>query len=330
MNPRTATVDLTWNGTAITKKINGYTTAITYTDPASGEADSLEISIHDRDRRWINAWMPTAGDTLTAKIKLRDWAREGDNRALSCGSFTLDNFTFAGWPITGSISGVSVPADGAFRETQRSKVWDSVTIKEMATEIASRAGIALFWDAGAAFDFTIASIEQSTQTDCDFLMGICKTYGLAMKVYAQKLVIFDREAYKARPAVMTLYPSEIESWNWQTNLAGTYTGGEYAYTDPKTEQDITAKVGDGPRILKSSGKADSVADAERKIKAAVAEANHSATTLSVTITGNAALFAGQTINIAGLGKLSGKFYIDKVTHSLGSGYTMGLELSLIP
>ena len=328
MRTRTAAVDLTWNGTTVTAKISGETTAITYTDPASGEADSLDISIQDRNRRWINAWMPAAGDTLTAKIKLQDWAREGDTRVLSCGSFTLDNFTFAGWPITGSISGVSVPADGAFRETQRSKVWAKVTIKEMATEIAGRAGIALSWDA-EGFDFTLTSIEQSNQTDCDFLVGVCKTYGLSMKVYAKKLVIFDREAYKAKPPVMTLAPSDMESWNWQTTLAGTYTGGEYAYTDPKTEKDITAKTGKGPRILKSSGKADSVADAERKIKAAVADANHGATTLSVTIMGNAALFAAQTIQITGLGKLSGKYYIDKVTHNLGSGYTMSLELSLV-
>ena len=77
MKTRSAEVDLTWNGAAVKSKMLGQTTEITYTDPASGEADSLDISIHDRDRQWTVAWMPLEGDTLEAIIKLSDWDREG-------------------------------------------------------------------------------------------------------------------------------------------------------------------------------------------------------------------------------------------------------------
>lgn len=328
MKARTASVDLYWNGAAVTSKMTGQTTTVTYTDPASGEADSIDISINDRDRKWVNAWMPTAGDSLTARIKLQNWERDGDNHSLYCGYFILDSFSFSGWPTVATISGVSTPADGAFRETERSKVWAEVTIKEIATEIAGRAKIALYWDA-VGCDFTITAIEQSRQTDCDFLASLCDAYGLSMKVYAQKIVIFDREAYKAKTPAMIIDASDIESWSWQSDLAGTYTGGEYSYTDPATEEEITVKIGGGDRILKVSGKTDSAADAERKLKAAVASANHGSTKLNLTITGNAALFAGQTVRVAGLGKLSGKYYIDKVTHTIGSSYTMTLDLSLV-
>ena len=58
--------------------------------------------------------------------------------------------------------------------------------------------------------------------------------------------------------------------SWNTTLDGTYTGGEYTYTDPNTEEEIKVTVGTGTRILKQSGKADNKADAERKITAAVA------------------------------------------------------------
>ena len=78
MRTRSAAVDLTWNGAAVKSKMLGQTTEITYTDPASGEADSLDIAIHDRDRQWTVAWMPLAGDTLEAAIKLSNWEREGD------------------------------------------------------------------------------------------------------------------------------------------------------------------------------------------------------------------------------------------------------------
>ena len=88
-------------------------------------------------------------------------------------------------------------------------------------------------------------------------------------------------------------------------------------------------MGTGARILKQSGKADGKADAERRIKAAVENANHGATTLSLTITGNAELVASQCATVVGLGKLSGKYYIDSATHHVGQGYTMDLELSLV-
>jgi hypothetical protein len=328
MKTRSAAVDLTWNGAAVKSKMAGQDTEITYTDPASGEADSLDIAIHDRGRQWTVAWMPLAGDTLEATIRIYDWDQEGDNRALPCGFFILDNFEFSGWPITGTISAVSVPADGAFRETERTKTWVNVTIPEIGKEIAGRAGISLVWDVDEA-DFTLQSIEQSGETDCDFYASLCDTYGYAMKVYAQKIVVFGREAYKKKDPVLTIRETDIESWSWKKTLAGTYTGGEYTYTDPSTEEEIKATVGAGKRILKQSGKADSAADAERKIKAAVDKANHSATTLSMTITGNAALVASQCVTVVGLGRLSGKYYIDSIAHHVGKGYTMDLELSLV-
>jgi hypothetical protein len=39
--------------------------------------------------------------------------------------------------------------------------------------------------------------------------------------------------------------------------------------------------------------------------------------------------AGQTVQITGLGKCNGKYYIDKATHSLGSGYKTSYELSRV-
>jgi hypothetical protein len=321
-------VDLKWNSAAVTTKMGGYQKDVTYTDPASGETDSLDVTIHDRAGKWIGAWFPETGDTLTATIKLTDWEREGDTRTLPCGSFTLDDFSFSGWPVAGTISAVSVPADSAFRETKRTKTWENVTVKEIGNEIAARAGVSLSWNVDGS-QIPIKTIEQSEQTDCEFYMDLCDTYGLAMKVYSKKIVVFDREAYKAKGAVATITQDMIKSWSWERNMTGTYTGGEYTYTDPNTEEEIKVNVGEGPRILKVSGKADNEADAERKIKAAVANANHGASKLSVTIVGNASRVASQCVTVAGMGKLSGKYYIDKITHNIGSGYTMDMEMSLV-
>ena len=322
MNTRRTTVDLIYNGAAVSAQIAPYNTDFSYTDPASGEADSLDISIHDRGRLWTVAWFPQVGDTLSATIR-------ATGGSLPCGLFILDNFDFSGWPITGTISGVSVPADSCFRETARTKNWENVTIQEIGKEIASRAGISLVWDVEGE-PFKITNVEQSEQTDCEFYMGLCETYGLAMKVYSNKIVVYDREAYKKKGSAATLGPDDLLSWSWSTTMAKTYTGGEFTYTDPVTEEEIKVTVGGGNRILKQSGKADSKADAERQIQAAVDKANHGATKLSATIMGNAGLVASQCVDVEGLGRLSGKYYIDSITHRVGgSGYTMDLEMSLV-
>lgn len=328
MRTRRATVDLAWNGAAVSTKMDGYQKDVTYTDTASGEADSLDVSIHDRGGKWIGPWFPAVGDTLAATIKANDWSGSGDTRILPCGSFVLDNFSFSGWPTAGTISGVSVPADSSFRETKRSKTWENVTVEEIGKEIAGRAGVSLVYDVEGG-PIQIKTIEQSERTDCDFYMDLCNTYGLAMKVYSKKIVVFDREAYKAKGTVAIITPDMIQSWSSNQKLAGTYTGGEYTYTDPSTEEEIKVNVGDGPRILKLSGKADNKADAERKIKAAVANANHGAAKLSITIMGTASLVASQCVAVQGMGKLSGKYYLDQIAHHIGSGYTMDMEMSLV-
>lgn len=327
MKARHTSVEISYNGTNVTTKLAEYKTEVKYTDPASGEADSLDVIVHDRQRKWITGWLPETGDTLAATIKATE---DGNTKSLPCGLFILDDFEFSGWPVQGTLSGVSVPADSSFRSTERTKNWENVTIREIGKEIANRAGISLVWDV-AGEPFTIQNIEQSSQTDCDFYMSLCETYGLAMKVYTRKIVVYDREAYKKKASVDTINGTDLLSWSWGRELHGTYTGGEYTYTDPNTEEEIKVTVGTGPRILKQSGKADNWADAERKIRAAVNNANHGATKLSVSIMGNATFVASQCVKVAGVGRLAGKYYIDSITHTVNGsgGYTMEMEMSLV-
>lgn len=324
---RRASVDISYNGVSVTEPLAGYQLSVKYSDPASGQADSLDISIHDRERKWINEWLPSDGDTLTAAITATDAER---TNYLPCGTFGLDKAEFSGWPVSGTLSGVSVPVDSSFRSTERTKLWESVTLQEIGKEIATRAGISLVWDVADA-PFVLQSVEQSQKTDCDFYMSLCETYGLAMKVYSGKIVVYDREAYKAKKSASSLAARDLLSWSWSRESQGAYTGGEYTYTDPLTEEEIKVTVGSGSRILKQSGKADDWADAERKIRAAVNNANHGTTKLSCSILGTAALVASQCVDVSGIGRLSGKYYIDNISHSISGsgGYTMELELSLV-
>lgn len=326
MRTRSALAEIIYNGQSITVPMGQYTTGVTYTDNATGEGDTIDVKIGDPAQDWLVA-MPTKGAQISAKLTVKDWGKEGDNRALECGTFILDDFSFGGPPTTGTISAISTPVLSAFKDAQRSKTWESVTVAEIAKDIASRAGVALTIDADASFK--IASVEQSKESDAEFLTKLCEKYGFSIKIYSSKIIVFDREAYKKKPVVGTIDVAEMESWDWKTTLAGTYTGGTISYTNPTTNEEVTYTTGDGERLLECSEKADNAADAERILKAAIDNANHNATALNLSMMGDVKFAASQCWRISGLGQASGKYYIDKATHDLGSGYKVSLEMSRV-
>ena len=323
---RRATATITYMGEDLTTSLENKTDRFTYNDPESGSSDDCSLTICDPDEKWINGFFPNLGDKVTAKITVYDWKKTGDKRILNCGEFVMDDPGFSGPPLKVSLKAVSKPAEGAFSSQERTQTWENVTIQNMAQEIASRSGIGLQY---LASEVKIDSLEQNSQTDSDFIKKTCEDYGLSLKVYSKKLIIFDRETYKNMPAVCNIKKGDMISWDFKTTLAGTYTGGKMTYTDPDSEEEIEAKVGTDQRLLSVSGKADSQADAEKKIKAEVNKANEEQTTMSVTIPGNPDLVSSQCVNIVGLGKADGKYYIKKVTHSIGGGYKTSLELSKV-
>ena len=44
-----------------------------FTDNASGKADEIRLSLHDRDGKWHGDWRPALGMDVTATLVARDW-----------------------------------------------------------------------------------------------------------------------------------------------------------------------------------------------------------------------------------------------------------------
>ena len=111
-------------------------------------------------------------------------------------------------------------------------------------------------------------------------------------------------------------------------IYGTYTGARVSYRPPDADKDISVYVGlkgehaKGSRILKVNESCSSEAEARRKGAAAVNKSNMQATTLSGTMYPNPSICAGTCIKLdASFGKLSGKYFVDKVSWEAGSGAT---------
>lgn len=329
MEPRKSRVKITYKDKDITESLLPYLTDMTYTDSADGESDSLAVNLSDRSRRWVGGWMPEKGDKISASILTYNWEKDGDKGRLSCGEFIVDSLSASGEPLTLSIGAISGPVSSGFRETTRSKTWKKTTIKAIAEIIAKRYKLTIVYDAPK---ISVKELEQS-DNDSSFLASLCETYGLTLKAYKSKLVIFDRERYKKKAPVATItrLKSPIASWSYSDTLTRVYTGAQITYTDSDSGKDIKKTVGSKKVLLKLSDSADSAADAERKARAAVNKENHGKTTMSLDMMGNVNLVSGCCVDLKDFGsKISGKYFINRATHTVSSsGYRTSLELSKV-
>ena len=340
---RRATVETTYKGKSITTKLDDYNTSFSYTDNASGNSDDVKLDIFDPDGRWRGDWIPTKGDKVESTIIVQDWMSEGDNSKLKCGTFTLDSLDIQGEPSFVSIGAVSAPVEDAFKITEKTKTWESTTLQQIANDIAGEAKMSLEYDAE---EITVEKKEQNKQTDADFLNKLVEDFGLCMKIYSNKLVIFNRQKYKQKASAATITTEDMASnWKYSSDLDGLYTGVkiEYQHTDTtktktktgtqekKKNEKLSYEYGKGPRWLKLNEKVDNTAECERIAKGKLEKENHGKTKLTISTLGNTKLVATQCVTIKGLRSVTdGKYYIDKVTHTInGSGYVCDYELAMV-
>lgn len=325
MDPRKATASVSYNGKNIDTKLAEFLRSFSYTDVSSGESDSISLVINDKDRKWIKSWFPSKGDTMAASITMKNWTKDGENLKLSCGSFIIDDFSFSGGPIQLKLEAIAIPADSGFKKTERTKTYENTTLENIAKEVAKRAGIKCYYEAGKV---SIEKVEQSEKDDCSFLNELVKLYGYAMKIYKNKIVIFSEATYEKKKSVTTLTEQMIEpNWSWNTTLDGKYTGAKYEYTNNDKNKTFRVTVGSGSRILKVTDAASTLGEAEKITLAKLNDANKNDTTMSVTLTmANKKIIATACVTIKGLGKLDGKYYVEKVSWDIGSGCKQKLEL----
>lgn len=310
-------------------EINKYIENFTYVDVASGESDSMTMTLANTGLEWASKWLPKKGDTLYASIEADNFQTPGTRQTRSCGTFCCDDRGYD-FPetATATISGVSCPENHSFRSTPRTKTWKNVTLYAMAAAMGKRYGMTVRYFGPV---IKIANTEQSDADDCSFLNALCANYGQAMKIYNGLIVIYDIRTFELKPAVATIDYKDIIDGSYNSTLTGTYTGARIKYSvkqgDKTLEKNVT--IGTWDRMLIVGDKADNYADATRKVWAKIRAENRKAETLKITLAAaGKPLWAATSITITNAEWMSGKWFIDKATHTIGAadGYTIALEL----
>lgn len=322
---RRSNVSITYNARKATQMAE-YLGSFKFTDVASGSSDSISIELNDHDRRWIGSWFPIKGDRLQPVMEFYGWDSPGAAvKKVQCGTFEVDDFGFQGNPLRCTIDALAMPSTSGFKATDRTYTYKNTTLKEIGQKVAKRNGLTLVYEPTAAV--TVENVAQDKQPDCTFYNELITKYGLAMKIYSDRLVVFDEATYEAKKPVATLTEADFDpGWTWDTSLQGTYTGVKYQYKHTTKNKTFSVTVGEGDRWLTCDDPADNQTEATLIALAKINAANKGTTTMKITIMANPKIIATSTVEIKDLGQLSGKYYVDQVTTSIQDGAKMDLEL----
>lgn len=330
---KSASIDVNYQGVDITDEVKDDLLSFEYVDNASGESDSINLTLKDDKRKWLKNWFPEKGDVILPTIKTTNWRRNGDKQLLSCGRFFVDEPEYSGRPSQFSLNAISSPLNGNFKDVDRSKTWRNITLKAIASDIATRTGLQLQYIGNNNPRYT--EKEQSETPDASFLSELCEEEGLAMKVTDSKIVIFDEKEFERRPSVATYeeWGSTVLGYNFRTSLSNTkYDGVNVKYYDPKSKRiieylfTIGDSIDEDSKIYQVNKRVNSREEARRLAQRTARRLNKKETTATLSVFGNIELLGGVCVDLKGFGAFDGKYFIEKATHTIGDGYKTDLEI----
>jgi phage protein D len=241
---RKARVKIVYNHTDISQDIAPFLLGFEYTDNESHKADDIQFTLQDRDQRWISDWMPKKTDTVTAAIIVDDWFRPGESISLPCGTFQVDEIELEGPPHTVRIKAISVPVSSSARGETKTRAWEKISLREIATAIASNAGMSIMFESDTNPQYL--RIDQLETSDLAFLQQMCDKACVSLKVTDNQVVIFDERKYEAKDGIrdITQDGGDVKSFHFRSKSAGTAKSAEVSYSDPLTGKTETGEYTD--------------------------------------------------------------------------------------
>lgn len=325
----------------ITNDLTPYVRAVTYTDYLSGQSDTLEVELENVDGRWLDAWYPGKGDTLSADI--------GYDHAplLPCGSFEIDEIEFSFPPSVVVIRALSTGVKKSVR-TSNGRAYESTTLAAIAQRIAKRNKLTLV---GKIREVRIDRVTQYMETDVGFLTRLAREFGYAFKIAGGKLVFSELAELRSTEAAVTLTLQELSQISMRDKIKEVYREVKQRYHNPKTKTLEVYGVKDGQVQVvgksnakgkdtgqqvsadthKMAARSGSKATAQVKAQASLDTSNLQQTAGSMTAPGNTKLVAGNTVDLQRCGKLGGKYLIESARHRMerSSGYTTEIEVKRV-
>ncbi|MCM3567845.1 phage late control D family protein [Neobacillus mesonae] len=337
MDGRRISTDILYNNQTISVDIDPFITDVRFTDNFTGSADTISISLGDRERKWMNSWKPKKGASLEASLNISpDWGSINSSKR-KLGYFEIDDISISGPSNKLTVDATSIPQSSSLKGQKKTRSWENTTFKKVAADIAKQNKLKLYFsvEENPSFD----RVDQESETDLAFLMKLCNDSGFALKVANKSISIFDEVKFEKEAIVDTISRTDFRliDYSGSDTLNNVYKSCKVTYTYTTTENNkkkvktisatfTPSRPPESDRILVVNEKVKSKAAALNLAKKKLRAENKNGTTFSLKLAGFLTYYAGQTINLSGFGGFDGKYIITSVSGSVGNSSETNLEL----
>lgn len=322
-----------YNGKDITADISAHVLSVEYSDNTEGKADTIEITVQDKDKIWQNDWYPTKGDKLTLSFGF-------DDILVDAGIFEIDEITTSSPPDIMTMKGIATPVTGKLR-SKNSFAHEKKTLAEIAKAVASKHGLTV---KGKIENVQFDRITQDRETDLGFLYRLASMFGYVFSVRGKTLTftnIFDLE--KSDP-VMELNRADCASYSINDKISNSFGAVQVQYHNPVKKEIVKYKVeqkanADDVKFnyiqtddtIEIKHKVENPGQAELVGKAALHKANSMQQSGEFEASGQPQLLAGINFKFTGIGFVSGVYHIITSKHKIdkGGGYTTSGEIKRV-
>lgn len=251
---KTPTFTLLYNDKSATHDIAEDLIEASFTDHLTGEADELDITLADPERKWLSDWYPTHGATLAFCI-----GYVGE-KLLDCGTFEIDEITVSDSPNMVQIRALSAGITTGVR-TVKHQGFDNQTLDAVILQVAKNLGFSV---EGKIEALHIERITQQ-ETDLAFINRLATTYGYMVKVVGKRLIFSKLSELKTAQSIATLDRTDmIKGWRFTDQIRNVPQSAEVAKHNPKTKKTVKAKVQAKTAKAKTTAKATSTKPSSTK------------------------------------------------------------------
>jgi phage protein D len=235
---RTARPEIMLNGQDYYSSLAPYFLNLSYTDNCDGKkADDLQLQLADRDRKFINEWMPDKGVFMDVAIICERWfAPNAASLKLDCGRFWIDSVDFELPQHTVSVKAQSIPTDVRIKGGEETRGWENNSLQDIGGQIAGENDMLLDWQAN--YNPRYKRVEQVEESGLAFLKKRASDAKLAIKVCRNKVIVFDEEDYEKQAPSFTLVYGNVAA---SGGTAYRMTGGHFSRKATDTKKSVAVK-----------------------------------------------------------------------------------------
>ncbi|MBO9741427.1 phage late control D family protein [Xanthomonas axonopodis pv. begoniae] len=311
------------DGVDLTARIAPRLLDLTLTECRGGEADQLDLRIHDHDGKMA---LPKRGVSLAVSL---GWKATG---LFGKGTFTVDEVEYSGAPDIITVRARSADLTANIR-TRRERSWHNTTLGAVLNTLAGEHGLTPRV-AEALASIKLPHLDQANESDMNLLTTLGQRFDAVATVKAGTLLFMPIGAGttstgKPLPA-FTLTRRDADQHRYSVADRDAYSGVRAYWVDKgkAKRQSVLVDTDDNAKCLRESyadeATARQHAHAElERVKRGMAKFDF------MLATGRAEISPEQRVTVSGFKPQidTQRWLVAKATHALGSsGFTTALEL----